>query len=314
MSHKVEAKELFFPIIISDVLTNLPDSDKLIKFHGKHVLINGNTYKPISVVSDIYEIIKNEEAFEYGKKCLKELFDLKESEKIEIYNINASSNFSFCHIDLISRNNSLSIMIKDEYLPFIRITNSYNSMFKLSFRIGIYRIRCSNGSIFEDESIKIDFDHIKGAKKQINLGLKKEDLQNILNKFDSDIHCLINAKIPLEYYFPIFCKGLNLNFDLNSKNEKKKNLEIEKLNITSSFFKDKFKKYKDETNNDCYTLYNVMTEAATYGIDRKVSFVNRVNRNQMRVGSWLNSFTELIRKGDIDYKEYLKDYLELIKN
>lgn len=314
MSNQAKLDQLFFPIVTGDVLTQVNGSNELIKVPGKKVLINAANNKPISVVGSGYEIITNREAFEYGKKCINTLFDMDDSNTPQVHRVEASGNFGFCFIDLIYRNQSLSVLIKDQYIPFVRIINSYNSLFRLSFKVGIYRVQCSNGLMFEDETIKIRFNHVKGAKKLMKIQISKDSFQAILDKFKTNIQIIIDAKIPQDYFFPMFCKALNLNFDLNADDEKKRIRERVKFDEIKSFFTDRFAGYKDELGNENYSLYNVITNAASFGFNSEKNHITRLNKRQSEAGSWLNSFTEMLKIGNVDYNEYLKDYLDLTKN
>ena len=314
MNAKLELEDLYFPVKTSKVFTLLDGTDKHVQIHGKKALINGKTNRPISVVSSGYEIITNKEAFLYGENCIRTLFELKGSDKVNIYKVSASDSLTFCNIDLFSKNQNLFVLIKDQYIPFVRVTNSYNTMFSLSFKVGIYRVKCSNGMISEDESIIINYSHVRGAKRRINFQVNKESFQEILNKFKTDIQILVDSAIPELYHFPIFCKALNLHFNLEEIDEKKKIREAEKLEQTKIFYEDKFNVYKKELGNDNYALYNVITNAASFGLNNEKSYKTKINKRQSRAGVWLRSFSELLKDGNIDYEEYLKGYLDLFKN
>jgi len=305
-------RDITFPLVKRPVYAIL-GSGKQIDIPGKIVLMNSQTDQPISIVSNGYELITNEEAYNYGKNCMKTLFNITNDADIELFNIIAPDKNSFCHIDLTSQRSSFEVF-GEKYLPFIRITNSYNTSFKLSFKVGVCRFICKNGMIFGEDAIKFNYDHVKGAKKEINFEVRKDEFNKLIIDFKSDVQILKDSEIVNDYSFLIFCKALGLTFDINNSNELKKEKAGKKLSSYQSQFNSMLNKYTNEFGNNYYALYNSVTEFSTNGFAGEPSPVLRINSWQRRAGYWVFSFTRLLRNGEIDYDEYLKEYLELSKN
>ncbi len=289
------------------------ESGKTIDIPGKIVLMNSQTDEPISIVSNGYELITNEEAYNYGKKCMKTLFNITNDADIALFNIIAPEKYSFCHIDLTSPKSSFEIF-DEKYLPFIRITNSYNTSFKLSFKIGVCRFICKNGMIFGENAIRLNYSHVRGTKKEIDFEVRRDDFERLINDFRSDVQILRDNEMVADYSFLIFCKALGLTFDIDNSNALKKEKARKKLSRYQSQFNSVLNKYVNELGNNYYSLYNAITELGTNGFAGEPSPVLRINSWQRRAGYWVGSFTHLLRNGDIKYNEYLEEYLELSKN
>lgn len=303
--------DITFPIKSTGVFAKLNGgSNGWLRIRGKNALINTESNLPVSVVSDGYEIITNEEAYRYGILCFKTLFDLKTNESIKIFNIISPKTLSYCHIDLISDKRDLTILTKDDYFPFVRITNSYNTMFKLSFRIGFCRSICINGVIFDEDSIQFDFTHDRGSVKKIDFKLRSNEFENVLERFKSDVQILSQNDLPEEFAFKLFCKAIDFKVDLNIDDEAKKLHEIEKLNKAREYFNARIVMYKKQVGNNFYAMYNVLTELGTRGFDEEKGTVSKINGRQRKAGIWLKDISGLLRNGKIDYNEYLKDYIE----
>lgn len=308
-------KDIIFPVVKAPVFTMMKEKpDEYIRIPGKIALIDSASDKPLSVVSNDYELITNEQAYEYGQRCMRVLFDMEKKSKIELFNIIAPKTRSFCHIDLFADKRDFKFQTKDEYKPFVRVTNSYNAMFRLSFNVGFCRSICKNGVIFGEESIKFTFSHTRDVKKEINFEIHKNGFEILLNKFKSDIELILSHTMPKEYSFPMFCKALGLNIDLTGMNEKEKTAKLENLNKTKTFFEKMMFKYIEQIGDNYYALYNAVTAVATFGFEEENLYVTRVNSRQKRAGIWLSQISDMLRKGDIDYEDYLKDYLELSRN
>jgi len=71
----------------------------------------------------------------------------------------------YCHIDLIHNSAALDFTFvpphqrPEAFGPFIRVTNSYNSLRALAFDIGFYRKVCKNGLIIPDTIIRFKFNN-----------------------------------------------------------------------------------------------------------------------------------------------------------
>lgn len=305
-------QDITFPLVKRPVYAIL-ENGKQIDIPGKIVLMNSKTDEPISIVSNGYELITNEEAYNYGKNCMKTLFNITNDTDIELFNIISPDKYSFCHIDLTSQKTSF-VIFDEKYLPFIRITNSYNTSFKLSFKIGVCRIICTNGMIFGEDAIRLNYSHVRGTKKVIDFEVRKDEFNRIINKFKSDVKILKDSEIVIDYSFLIFCKALGLTFDINNSNELKREKARKKLSGYKSQFNSMLSKYTNELGNNYYALYNTITEFSTNGFAGEPTPVLRINSWQRRAGNWVDSFTRLLRNGNIDYDEYLEEYLELSKN
>ncbi len=307
--------DITFPIERAHVFTTLKgEPDRYIQIPGKTALINSISSNPLSVVSSDYELITNEQAYEYGRKCKQTLFGMETNSKIDLFNVIAPKSLSFCHIDLFADKSEFKFQTIDEYKLFVRVTNSYNAMFRLSFNVGFCRSICKNGVIFGEESIKFKFSHTKDFKREINFEVHKDGFEVLLNKFKSDIDLILTHAIPKEYSFPMFCKALGINFDLDDMSEKNKTVKLENLKKTKAFFESMMFKYLERIGDNYYALYNAVTEAATFGFENENLYVTRVNSRQKRAGMWLSEISDLLRTGGFDYESYLEDYLKLLRN
>ncbi len=306
MQAKTDINELFFPVLTRMVFTQIEDYENPVQIPGKMALINGISKLPISIVSHDYRIILNKEAYNYGLNCLKTLFDLEQNDEIVFINSIMPKTLSFCHMDLTCPKKSFELR-KDKFIPFVRVTNSYNSTFKLGFRVGVCRAICENGVIFGEDSIRFSFVHSKSNKEEINFEIKKDELKRILDKFKSDIEVLIENEIDKNYAFSLFCKGIGINFREGEKGKKRRN------NVQAEF-NPVFDKYCTELGDNFYALYNSITELSTNGMEADKMPVTRIHGRQSRAGGWQREVASLLRNKKFEYKEYLGGYLDLSKN
>lgn len=301
--------DILFPVHKSPIYIKNNDNNGFKKIAGKTAIINSRNDEIISVVSNGYEIITNEEAYNYGESSFKSLFKTVNEDRIEVFNIISPESKSFCHIDLRSKDKKVDIL-GNEYFPFVRITNSYNAMYRLYFRIGICRWICKNGMIFGEEAIKLSYIHSKGAKERLKIQVKPDLIDNILNKFKTEVETLQQYSCEDKYKFPLFLKALGI--DPSKQSNKEENpLKIEKIQLQ---FEDKLSKYEIELGKNFYALYNVITEFGTFGFNDERMLNTKINSRQTRTGGWIKEISELLTQKELNYEEYLEDYLEAIKN
>lgn len=311
IQNSVNLKDIIFPIDTAPVYIKTDkSSNNFVHFKGKKAIINAKTNNPISIVSNGYEIITNQEAYEYGIICLKTLFKINIEKYFKVHNIITPMTMSFCHIDLTDENIHFSLFKNDKYFPFIRITNSYNTMFKLGFRIGFCRSICKNGVIFGEDSIKFSFNHVKNSKKEIDFKIKENEFDSIFNKFRINIENLLKNTFPNQYSFALFCKAIDYDTDVMSYDEKTKIRRLDNLNKLKKYFDKKYSDYTREVGDNFYALYNVITDYSSNGSEDNGNLATRMNGRQVKSGIWLDEISELISKENIDFEGYLGDVWE----
>ena len=99
------------------------------RFNGQTAIIDKQTQNTISIVSDSYKFISNREAFEFADDIIIKIFGNRFSpHDFKPYNIRMSKSKGNCRIDLIIPydNKQAFPELKDSWIPFVRISNSYN--------------------------------------------------------------------------------------------------------------------------------------------------------------------------------------------
>jgi hypothetical protein len=158
MSRDTDLSQILFPVEEKPIFFVNPKAG-MKQIPNYKTIVNVTTNEPISVVSTDYRLISNQEALELGEKCFKQLFNEVDIDSMEIFNIITPKSKSFCHIDIIHNKYEVNIWEKEVWLPYIRITNSYNRLKPLRFDLGFCRKLCFNGVIFERNTISYKFYH-----------------------------------------------------------------------------------------------------------------------------------------------------------
>lgn len=312
MARNTNIEEILFPVMLKPVFLNghknpVPGFKAIT---GK----NGGDGDPIfSIVSDGYKLITNKEALEMGKELHRKLFPSANADNFEIFNIIAPHTKSFCHIDIIEKNYTLNIWKQEVYVPFVRIHNSYNKSRSLQFDIGFCRKLCTNGVIFEQQTVTLKFAHTKHSLKSDWLeNINVEHLRKLEKDFIDKTKVSLDIKLPREYFLPLAAKILNRNFNLKEKDPKKLDIIFDKLTVFAKSIEEYTDRYiaKENFGETAYAFFNVITDYASNTSQLQASAVSGL---QTRCGMWINELGELVKRKDFSWGKEIEGYQDLIK-
>lgn len=294
--------KVIFPVALRDIHFEEPLDEGTLKVPIKDwkAVVDVEHRRTFCVVSGDYRLVTNKEALEFGVKAFEQLFQSIKPVEFEIFNVITPSTRSFCHIDLIHKTYNVKVWQQEEYLPYVRVTNSYNRSKALNFDLGFVRKLCSNGVIFEKEAIEFKFHHTRALiGKEIDFSAQHDKLKKIEARFKTYTEKLAHAEVPGQLALPLMCKALNLHFDINSDNVKKKQPAEKQLGEFTQTALALISKYQKQLGDNAYAVFNAATEyASTPGENnRRVPMINSLQR---RAGNWVEDFTQALDKNDFD--------------
>ena len=311
MARITNIDKLLFPVKLCPIFTKVKINGKTskIKVPNNSVVVNSKTGKPFSVVGSSYKLISNRDAIELGRKCAEELFGSVEGKNIEVFNFDAPSTASYCHIDLVHKNYIMNLWDEethsDVYIPYIRITNSYNTSRALRFDIGLCRKICFNGVIFESETIKFTFNHVKSElNKNISFSLEQGKVKALFDKFVSYANKLKEFHITTDRSLRLIIYLFRIKTAEEIDSESKKEDRVEYDSLIREIRK-KLAKYIEEFGENGYSLFNVITDIASHPINNRY-FRRDMNSMQRLAGNWINTFQDKIQQTPFDIENYLK--------
>jgi len=263
----------------------------------------------LSVVSQNYQLVTNEQAFETGKKVFCELFPSVKKEDLVPFKVISTKKLTSCHIDLIHKQTNLSKWKQDTWLPFLRISNSYNRTHALSFEIGFVRELCSNGFIFDKESVKVKFAHTKG-KIPVDFEVDVSKLRKYEVDFVNHLNNLNRFYVDPVYVFPLVLKALNQRFKLDYENQKQLQRELERYQRTKAIITHLTNGYYKELKPTAYAVLNIVTDYISHQEEYKTIplFSSHINGYYNKPGNWIQEFTEEIQRPQFNMEEYLGEF------
>lgn len=269
---------------------------------------NGSVF---AIVSDRYEILHNSRALELGKQAFELLFPESNQEDFRVYDIKTTKTGSACHIDLIHKSYDVKVWEQESWLPFLRISNSYNRSRALSFDFGFVRKLCSNGLIFQKESIRARYYHTRG-KLSIDLqsDTRFDRLKELEAAFSGHMKSLRARKVGEQFQLPLSLYLLGLEFDLDSNDLEKLEREHKRFDDVKSELKRLIHDYFKDLGGSAYTALNIATDFATHSASKAGPFA-KVEKLQAVVGSCSRGFEKEVSRGS-KVEDVLKSQIALL--
>lgn len=227
-------------------------------------LVNKRNGEVVSVVSSNYKLITHQEALELGKDVFVQLFESVKKDDLIPFKVIAPKGGASCHIDMIHKDVKLSSTKwkQDTWFPFLRVTNSYNRTKALVFEIGFVRELCSNGVIFDSDTVQIKYTH--DQRYFAGIGKEIERLKHHEEEFVDHMVGLKAMKLDMRHIVGISCKALGLKFDVENKDERKAAREIERLKKTEAILNELAGAYLKEFEANAYCLFNILTDFVSH--------------------------------------------------
>jgi hypothetical protein len=295
-----------FPVELRNIFFEEPRVTGTIKvpIPGYRAIVDAKSKKTFSVVSDGYRLVTNREALEFGKQAFNQFFDTVNTDDMEIFNVIKPHTRSYCHIDLIHKKYEVNVWKTEVFLPYIRVTNSYNRSRALRFDLGFVRKLCDNGVIFERQAISFKFDHTRQViKDKIDFKGQYGKLKALEQQFVNYMTGIKDIQVPRLHALPLMVKALDMKFDTTSNDEKKKLNAEQRLDEFHGPASRLVNRYYRELGENAYSVYNAATDYAS--APPRTGGVNLVNGLQKRVGNWVEEFTS--QQQPINFDEYLAE-------
>jgi len=307
-----QLKEILFDVKMQEVFSGFryPGVNKEIPVRSKNhlAIVNQENGDILSVVGRNYKLIKNIEAIEMGKHIFKEIFPSVKTDELIPYKVVAPASKGSAHIDLISKSVNFDVWQQERWLPFLRVSNSYNRSHALSFEIGFVRKLCSNGVLFNKKTMKIKYHHVKDS--QLHIKNDTEAIKSETKLFAEHCKTLNEIPIPQEKMFPLACKIFNVN--LNPPDRRNLLRKIQQL----STFKETVDKlstiYAKDLGENAYAVLSIVSDIVSHQNAQKIfpGFYLNVRTYYALPTDWMNDFVRLNTGGGFEMDEYLKPIID----
>ncbi|MCS3953122.1 DUF932 domain-containing protein [Salinibacter ruber] len=270
------------------------------------------------VVSESYELITNQEAVDIGERAYGKLFpDASNHGNFNTLSVIAPGTRAHCHIDLVHESFDFAVWEQDEYIPYLRVTNSYNSTHALKYRIGFVRKACTNGVIFDDEVVNVNLPHTRSklegedVSEVVELEADVERLRKLEENFVDYLKQLQEIRVPKLYTSPVAARALDLDFGVDSDDEDRRERERRKAKEFNREIQTRVDRYYPDLGPNAYAMFNVISDYATHREKAKERL--RINTFQRRTGDWIRDFIGQQDDPHFGLDSYVEEELEMFR-
>lgn len=307
-----QINDVLFDVSLQEVYYNTQQPNTIFKQqvtapHYKAV-INQHNGKIVSIVGNGYRLIPNKDALAMGMELFSGLYPHVNVDELIPYKVVAPASKASVHIDLIHKDVNFSVWEQEYWLPFLRVTNSYNRTYALAFEIGFVRKLCSNGVLFNKKSTKIKYVH--SISKALNLHNEVTKIGEVSEQFINQCKRIHEFVIPREMMFALVCHMLRLN--LKSPESKTKLMNLESLfDLTNTLTT----KYSNGSQVNAYTALNVATDIVSHQHEYKNLNGYYLNARSFyaRPADWMEGFTAQIQNSNFTLNAYLEPTVNALK-
>ena len=301
---------IMFPVEEVDVFAET-EPGRRDRIAGKKAIVNTDTRAVLSVVGRQYGLLENHKALELAMKCCIAAFPNTAPVGWYVDDIEAPLTGGHCRIDLryngdvVAYDWSFSEAVQDDYHPFLRVTNSYNTSRVFSIHFGFTRIRCMN-SVIADESVRVSLAHTRDIEAKIDQEINQAKFQRVADRFKGYLKPFGDTSIPKARFRPIIQSVLEIQEPARMPNDRRESWQTleQVLDRTSDGNVRRF-------GENAYALLNAITDLATRPPTKEqvgYSFIRRERHSlQLLAGRWVAEFSRSLRRPGFDLDAYLTD-------
>ena len=270
----------FFPV--SKVRVRATDTGHTFRRHW--AVVADDRREVFAIVTEDYRLVSNLRAYELGRRAFALVFGDQATKRLQLFNVNMPTTRSWVNLDLTAGGLDLAPLDEDRWLPFLRVTNSYNRSRALGFTVGVCRWICTNGMIFGEQSLKLNVAHAKGVDLDRRLveafAHRRFDVAGCRDKLEK----LTRLSVPREQFLAGTLEILEMKPPAERPRSAARRDGWSRLGPWLRRLGDK---YGDDLGDTAYALVNAATE---YASDANAPLMSpaRVDALQARCGRWVD--------------------------
>ena len=270
----------FFPV--SKVRVSASDTGH--RF-GRHWAVASDDRREIfSIVTRDYRLVSNMQAYELGRQAFALVFGRDAAADLQLFNVTMPATRSWAHIDLTAGGLEFAPRADDKWLPFLRVTNSYNRSRALGFVVGVCRWICANGMIFGERAVKLKVAHTTVGDLESRIAETFARRRFDVAACRAKLARLTRLAVPAELFVAGMLEILELNVPARLPQPAARRKAWTALGRHLDALG---RKYRNDLGDTAYALVNAASE---YAGDARAPLMSpvRVDALQTRCGSWVD--------------------------
>jgi len=303
--------DVLFPVEEHPVFVSIknPGGERLLPVLDKKAIVNATIGRVLGIVSRGYRLVTNREALSMAYQCCRTAFPATKDSEWSVSATDAPSTGGHCCIDLVHNSTALDFTDvsagerPNAFGPFIRVTNSYNTLRALAFDIGFYRKVCKNGLILPDSVIRFKFTHSRSnIGETVRFQIAHDRLVKLNADFCEYLGVLRACKVARHDLERVVRAALRLKPPHSSKPE---GVEANEWFRLTEYISGMATNYVAELGENAYAGFNIITDFASQPPDNRC--VHRDRHSLQRLaGLWTTTFVKECRNDMFNLTKYLE--------
>jgi hypothetical protein len=303
--------DILFPVEAHSVFVSIkePSGERRLPVPDKKAIVNAKTRYVLGIVSRSYRLVTNHEALSMAYQCCRAVCPATKDSEWSVSAADAPSTGGHCCIDLVHNSTALDFTYvpagerPNAFGPFIRVTNSYNTLRALAFDIGVYRKVCKNGLILPDSVISFKFTHSQSSiRGRIDFQVVHDRLAKLNNDFREYLGALRACKVPRHDLERVVRAALRLKPPHSTKPE---GVDANEWYRLTEYISGMTAHYAAELGENAYADFNIITDFASQPPDNRC--VHRDRHSLQRLaGLWVTTFVKECRNDTFNLPKYLE--------
>ncbi|HPC96466.1 MAG TPA: DUF932 domain-containing protein [Sedimentisphaerales bacterium] len=311
MQRLTQLDDILFPVEEHPVFASVTTAsgEQRLPIPDKKAIVNCDSNRVVGVVSRGYRLVSNREALGMAYECCRTVFPETEPGEWEVRATDAPAGGGHCFIDMAHNSTKLDFKFvpakdrPDAFGPFIRVTNSYNTLRALAFDIGFYRKVCSNGLILPESVIRFKFTHLRREiGERIQFEIDHDKLAKFKASFAEYLRVLYDCPVKRTQFEPLMFAALLLH---KPKHAKPGSLEASDWDALVEHVTAMCERYAGELGENAYAVFNAITEFASHPPENRCVFRERHSFERL-AGVWVNEFSRVSQEPGFDLGKYIE--------
>lgn len=309
MTRLTAINDLLFPVEERPVFTLIETraGEREISVPNKKALVDMKANRVVGVVSSNYRLVTNQQALDWARQCCVAVFPETKAAEWIVDGCDAPRSRGHCFMDLKHNSAVLDFSLAaaehrpDAFGPFIRVTNSYNSLRALTFDIGFYRKVCKNGLISPRSIIQFKFIHTnRDIGKHIRFDVNQKKLAEFKNDFYKYMEAFRKCAVPYDKFRPLLQGVLRVH---PPQNVEKNSRIADSWESLCSYMDGLCEKYVNELGENAYAVFNAITDFASHPPANRCVYRER-HSFQKLAGAWVSAFHGASSAKDFNLDDY----------
>ena len=292
-------RDIMFPVERVDVFAEVgPSSFR--QFHGRKALVNAETGDVLSVVSDRYQVLTNQDALNLAIKACRRVIPSRRPQAWRVSAVGAPRTRASCWFDLQHPEfPTVRVRADDIWELFVRVANSYNHTRAFSIVLGFVRFECENRALFRSTNLlRVSVHHnTRGIAEAIEGKIEDLDsdaFEQAIAEFRDLMSKLLEVHIPRGRFRAIVQSALRIRKPEGLEPDRE--LAWKALERAMERTQDRYIDHEG-LGETAYALFNTITDLAKNPQSMDPGGFIRRGRHplQQLAGVWLQSFFKLSR-------------------